>query len=222
MNLPNLFNKTAKKKESSPEKSPKVSTRKYSHDSGASAPPSPEKRQPSPEKKPASPEKKSHSSRISSRERSERRPSTHSTKSFSKKKSHEEYTHPLNLPPDEYKRLSALSNTSAMSSPSEAPTPMDVDREATASPTPQSPQENGTPKAPGAFPNLNGVNGHKDEENVAGPPPPPHKTPTTTPPTVDAEACKAAGNKFFKAGNYNKAIEEYSKGGKALVTGKSC
>lgn len=48
----------------------------------------------------------------------------------------------------------------------------------------------------------------------AAPAPPPHKTPTTPPPvsTEDAEAFKAAGNKYFKAGDYTKAIAEYTKG----------
>ncbi|KEQ73737.1 TPR-like protein [Aureobasidium namibiae CBS 147.97] len=47
----------------------------------------------------------------------------------------------------------------------------------------------------------------------AAPAPPPHKTPTTPPPlsTEDAEAFKAAGNKYFKAGDYTKAIAEYTK-----------
>ena len=45
------------------------------------------------------------------------------------------------------------------------------------------------------------------------PVPPPHKTPSTPPPsTEDAEAFKAAGNKYFKAGDYTKAIAEYTKG----------
>ncbi|EOD51666.1 Tetratricopeptide TPR-1 [Neofusicoccum parvum] len=74
---------------------------------------------------------------------------------------------------------------------------MDVDREATASPTPK---PNGTAQEP---------NG-----DSAAPPPPPHRTPTSPPPSsepVDAEACKAAGNKFFKAKDYTKAIQEYTK-----------
>ena len=54
---------------------------------------------------------------------------------------------------------------------------------------------------------VNGVNGVQEE----GPVPPPHRTPTPQP-EVDAEACKAAGNKFYKAGQYERAIEEYSKG----------
>jgi DnaJ family protein C protein 7 len=42
------------------------------------------------------------------------------------------------------------------------------------------------------------------------PPPPEPK------PQIDSEAHKAAGNKFFKAKEYAKAIEEYSKGTKAM------
>lgn len=67
---------------------------------------------------------------------------------------------------------------------------------------------------PGAFPTTNGV--HSDQENQA-PTPQPQSTPTaqsTKPvePPVDAEACKAAGNKFFKAKQYDKAVEQYTKG----------
>lgn len=72
---------------------------------------------------------------------------------------------------------------------------MDVDREATASPT---------PKPNGTAAETNG--------DSSAPPPPPHRTPTSPPPPVDAEACKAAGNKFFKAKDYTKAIQEYTKG----------
>jgi DnaJ family protein C protein 7 len=41
------------------------------------------------------------------------------------------------------------------------------------------------------------------------PPVPPHRT---QPPAVSAEECKAAGNRFFKTGDFDKAVEEYSKG----------
>ena len=82
-----------------------------------------------------------------------------------------------------------------------SPVPMDID-----STVPSSPP----PSAPGAFPN--GVNG---EENTP-PRPPPHRSPTNSKPsepaTGDAEACKAAGNKFFKAKQFDKAIAEYTKG----------
>ncbi|KAF1986816.1 TPR-like protein [Aulographum hederae CBS 113979] len=54
------------------------------------------------------------------------------------------------------------------------------------------------------------------EGDEAGPAPPPHRVPTSPPPVqeppaVDPEACKTAGNKFFKAKDYNRAIQEYSK-----------
>jgi DnaJ family protein C protein 7 len=71
---------------------------------------------------------------------------------------------------------------------------------------------------PGAFPTTNGVNGEHGRESTdgeEGPVPPPHRTPTSPEPEVpkvDAEACKAAGNKFYKAGQYDKAIAEYTKG----------
>ena len=85
-----------------------------------------------------------------------------------------------------------------------------------------------TPAPEENVPVVNGVNGdipggeeQTEQSSEEGPVPPPHRTPTsasTTPspqpetPKVDAEACKAAGNKFYKAGQYEKAIEEYSKG----------
>jgi DnaJ family protein C protein 7 len=47
----------------------------------------------------------------------------------------------------------------------------------------------------------------------SAPAPPPHTTPASPPvSTEDAEAFKAAGNKYFKAGDYDKAIQEYTKG----------
>ena len=89
-------------------------------------------------------------------------------------------------------------------------TPMDIDREPSSQPssptinTPQHRQETTRTEA---------------EDHVNGetsPIPPPHSTnPTTSPPTkpaLDPEICKAVGNKFFKAKDYQKAIQEYSKG----------
>ncbi|KAI9810487.1 MAG: hypothetical protein M1827_006263 [Pycnora praestabilis] len=118
-------------------------------------------------------------------------------------------SHPLNLPPQELRRLSALSTLS------DPQTLMDIDQEGLAPAPPSSPP----PVAPGAFPTTNGTNGD------GSPIPPPHRTPTSpspqqqqqqqqqkpAQPTVDAEACKAAGNKFFKAKEYDKAIKEYTK-----------
>lgn len=116
-------------------------------------------------------------------------------------------THPLNLPPDQIRRLSALSSMSD-------PDRMDIDSEgpngAPASPSPQT-------NMPGSFdsPKMNGTNGSPSNE---GPVPPPHKSNPTSPATVpastpeEAEAFKTAGNKFYKAKEYKKAIEEYTKG----------
>jgi DnaJ family protein C protein 7 len=61
--------------------------------------------------------------------------------------------------------------------------------------------------------NGNGAADTPTQNGDNAPTPPPHKTPTTPPPsTEDAEAFKAAGNKYFKAGDYTKAIAEYTKG----------
>lgn len=162
-----------------------------------------------------SPEKKNRSSFVKDREREgkDKRPrSPRTSKSFSAKSSSsrkDSDSHPLNLPPGELRRLSALSaarmGSSTDSERGESTEPM---QEST--PAPQS--------APGAFPQTNGVNGDHAEDSPA---PPPHRTPTSPPPQqeqqqkatpVDAEKCKEAGNKFFKAKQYDKAIEEYTKG----------
>jgi DnaJ homolog subfamily C member 7 len=77
--------------------------------------------------------------------------------------------------------------------------------------------------APEDRPQTNGVNGEHSEESEAGVPvPPPHRTPTSPPPQQEpeppkvdpeaAEAFKAQGNKFYKAKQYEKAIDEYTKG----------
>lgn len=50
----------------------------------------------------------------------------------------------------------------------------------------------------------NGVNGEE-----RSPTPPPHKSTSSS---DEAESFKLAGNKFFKDGNYKRAIEEYNKG----------
>lgn len=56
-----------------------------------------------------------------------------------------------------------------------------------------------------------------DELNGSGSPvPPPHRVisepPVLPKPSVDAEAYKTLGNKFYKAGDFDKAIQEYTKG----------
>lgn len=50
---------------------------------------------------------------------------------------------------------------------------------------------------------TNGVNQNRS------PTPPPHRSNGDTP---EADSFKLAGNKFFKDGNYSRAIEEFSKG----------
>jgi DnaJ family protein C protein 7 len=58
-------------------------------------------------------------------------------------------------------------------------------------------------------------NGTTHDQEEAAPAPPPHKSNPSSPqptPADEAEAYKAAGNRFFKEKNYTKAIEQYSKG----------
>lgn len=100
---------------------------------------------------------------------------------------------------------------------------MEIDSEAPAAssppyvaPTSPPPQTN----IPGAFenpkpaPKANGTSGMDGE----GPVPPPHRSnptspePSSAPTPEDAEAFKTAGNRFYKAREYKKAIEEYTKG----------
>lgn len=59
--------------------------------------------------------------------------------------------------------------------------------------------------------------GDNEHETEQRPTPPPHRTKSSPPPPPEirpeeAEAFKAAGNKFYKAGQYGKAIDEYTKG----------
>lgn len=82
-------------------------------------------------------------------------------------------------------------------------------------------KENGNP-----FANMtNGANGvNNDEETEQSPVPPPHRiqpsprSEVPPKPAVDAEACKAAGNKYFKAQDFTRAIQEYTKGNKHLIS----
>ncbi|KAK0839761.1 hypothetical protein LTR03_011039 [Friedmanniomyces endolithicus] len=130
--------------------------------------------------------------------------------------------HPLNFHPDDPRRWSALSATmSSSSSPSH-------ESGRGVSLGPEAMETSPAPETPGAFPmsGTNGVNGGHDKEeegdgegNEQQPVPPPHKTPASpvapqqsAKPAVDAEACKAQGNKFYKAQQYDKAVEEYTKG----------
>lgn len=165
------------------EKSPSKSSRKSSRPSSFAEP------------------SKTRSSRLS---RHSTDPSHSHSHSSSRRHKYEPDTHPLNLPPEERKRLSALA--AAMNGNS-----MDVDSEpvnGARSTTP--PNQKANAQANFSVPIPNGSS-HDD----GAPPPPPHKSnpgsPTITP-EEDAESYKNAGNRFFKDKNYHKAIEQYSKG----------
>ena len=75
--------------------------------------------------------------------------------------------------------------------------------------------------SPGAYPtdedtemqDAPAANGHADMNGDKSPIPPPHNVTSPPPkPAHDAEACKATGNKYFKAKDFTKAIAEYTKG----------
>ncbi|UPK90013.1 hypothetical protein LCI18_000948 [Fusarium solani-melongenae] len=137
--------------------------------------------------------KSSHSSRLS-------RHSTDAGHRSSRRPKYEPATHPLNLPPEERKRLSALA--AAMNGSS-----MDVDGE------PVNGARATTPPNPSAQTNFS-VPIPNGSTHDGAPPPPPHKSNPSSPtptPKDDAESYKAAGNRFFKDRNYFKAIEQYSK-----------
>lgn len=103
-------------------------------------------------------------------------------------KKHDPDLHPLNLPPDELRRLSAMAAAADRSS-------MDVDS-----------------NDPRLSSSANGVNGTHAEKS---PTPPPHRSNGTT---AEADSFKLAGNKFFKDRNYARAIEEFSKGRRSAAT----
>jgi hypothetical protein len=90
--------------------------------------------------------------------------------------------------------------------------------------------------SPGAYPtdddtemeystpqDSNGMNGHVQDNGDSSPAPPPHKAPSAPPkPDLDPEACKAMGNKYFKAKDYSKAVEEYTKGKEIIRPPTAC
>jgi DnaJ family protein C protein 7 len=110
-------------------------------------------------------------------------------------------SHPLNLPPDQLRRLSALANMSEQQSQPVLPTEMDVD----------SNEVNGATSSPAD--STNDVNG---TTNGKAPTPPEHKSPSPAPPPApteeEAEQWKMMGNKFYKNGEFKKAVEQYTKG----------
>lgn len=132
-----------------------------------------------------------------------------------KNRDKEESIHPLNLPPDELRRLSAR-----MAQEEERPSIQmdaemtDADAQPFTNGTTSPPPTPGT-NAPGAFPTSSDdqINGD-NREQAKSPTPPPHRV---VPQKMDPEQCKAAGNKFFKAKDYERAIAEYSKGAKPMI-----
>jgi DnaJ homolog subfamily C member 7 len=173
-----------------------------------------------------SPPKKSHFRPGKDKDKDEnRRPGTgpsRNSSTFSRTQSFspilDPNSHPLNLPPDQLRRLSALSNMSGEPFQME---PMEVDHEipnGNSSPPLQPPQS--APPSSSNAPTSKPVNGSTNNGTASNkaPTPPPHKSAPTSPiasqaPTPEeAEAFKTAGNKYYKAREYKKAIEEYTKG----------
>jgi DnaJ family protein C protein 7 len=106
------------------------------------------------------------------------------------------------------------------------PEPMDVDRESTGAPSSPSTPAAASAAAPQPAPQTafsvpipNGLNINTAVNGTSGgedaPMPPPHKSNPSSPvPTTEdeAEAYKAAGNRFFKDKDFKNAIVQYSKG----------
>ncbi|CAG8975737.1 hypothetical protein HYALB_00011208 [Hymenoscyphus albidus] len=133
-------------------------------------------------------------------------------------------THPLNLPPDQLRRFSALS---AMSDQDKMNVDVDSPQTAPISPPPKasppkstSPPKSSPPKASTPAPSEpSKTNGNAGTTNGEGPTPPPHRSnpaspvpaPAPAPTREQAEEFKSAGNNFYKAKDYKRAIGEYTK-----------
>ena len=105
-------------------------------------------------------------------------------------------THPLNLPPEERER-----RRSALLNMSDGPSITESDEKHSQEAPPSS-----RAATPGAFSIEDDAGQILQAGSYPSPVPPPHRSPS-----VDAEACKAAGNKFFRMQDFDKAIKEYSK-----------
>jgi DnaJ family protein C protein 7 len=83
---------------------------------------------------------------------------------------------------------------------------MEIDRDTSSSPqdTPPASQAEGAPT------NTTGV---QNGDGESSPAPPPHRSsPPRSQPSDAGESFKLTGNKFYKAGDYERAIQEYNKG----------
>lgn len=152
----------------------------------------------------------SHSQSESALGRTHMRKKSSPVKKEKRKEKENRDSHPLNLPPDELRRLSA-----AMAAQEGGRNLVDVDTNGQIPSPSAEPVTSPLKAALGAFPDnangtMNGVNGVQGDEK--SPTPPPHRVSMPEKPTMDAEAAKAAGNKFFKAKDYPRAIAEYTKG----------
>lgn len=166
----------------------------------------------SPTKKSARPASPAHPQREPSKSKSSRSFGRHSSDSRRAKydPKYDPNTHPLNLHPDEIKRLSALAAMSDRNSFDK----MDVDKENSAQ-SPSSPPPPQQPTKSFTVPINSPTNGTKPESNGEGPAPPPHRSNPSSPVPSDAEQAenyKSLGNKSFKERQYKKAIKEYSQG----------
>jgi len=148
--------------------------------------------------------------------------SHHSKRSFigrgRRKRSDDSEEHPLNLSPEQRNQRLLNLSTTAMSAARDT----DGEPMVEGTPAPQTP----TSSAPGAFPMSNGdvnMTGDGDDGEAAGrseegsdaPVPPAHgaqENGEVEKEKEDPEARKAAGNAFYKAKEYARAVEEYSKG----------
>ncbi|KAI1102962.1 hypothetical protein F4804DRAFT_333746 [Jackrogersella minutella] len=167
----------------------------------------------SPTKKPLRPASPGHP-REQPKSRSSRsyvkHPTDQGSSSSSRRSKIDPHTHPLNLHPDEIKRLSAQYNMSNRNSIDK----MDVDKDSPAatpsSPPPVQPQASFT--VPVTSPKTNGVKKAANDE-AEGPAPPPHRSNPSSPVPNSAEAAeahKSDGNRFFKQKDYARAIAEYT------------
>ncbi|KAI9891097.1 MAG: hypothetical protein M1814_003296 [Vezdaea aestivalis] len=127
--------------------------------------------------------------------------SSHSRNSWSKSPRQSVYdkdSNPLNLPLQDLRRRSA-----AMSQSSD-PVPMDIDSEQVPLPSSPPASTNGLSSPSPASP--------LQQQPESVPVPPPHKVqPPPALPAVDPEQFKNAGNSLFKAGQFDKAVKEYTK-----------
>lgn len=137
-------------------------------------------------------------------------------KKHERKKTKDSIEHPLNLPPEELRRLSARMARDEKRSSAQMDVDVDVDSESAQPDVASQDSQPPTPgtDAPGAFPSSeklsNGDNNAESREQTKSPTPPTHRV--NVQPKMDPEAAKAAGNKFFKAKDYGRAVVEYSKG----------